>query len=335
MTYAHPEAFLLCIPLFAWLLYQNLVVKNKNKSGLLYGDLNTFLKDHTSFRSLFVFVPKLLQYIAIIFMIIALARPQSFRERINQTQKGLDIMLVLDISLSMMIPDMKQEARMTRLTSAKQVLKNFIQNRKQDRIGLIVFSGESFTLVPLTSDHDLLQKKLHQVKINPLIKQGTALGVALANAALRLQHSPLKSRVLIFLTDGENNSGFIDPEAAISIVKKHKIKVYTVGVGSQSGIFYINPTKSQRPGQRVQIKSSINKTLMKRISSQTGGIFFMANQLDSLKQIFKKINSLETYKIQINKWTKKQEHFKKFAINAFFLYLISVILSLSLFFKGI
>lgn len=337
MIFQNPEAFLLLIPLFLISFYPLVLKEKKTKGVFLYSSLNLFSKKNFSLRVFFSFFPKALQILALVFVITALARPQKVEERVDQSQKGMDIMLVMDISLSMLIEDMGSKA--TRLASAKKVVKDFITGRPSDRMGLIVFSGESFTKVPLTFDQELLQKQLSSVQILPSIKGGTAIGVALANAAVRLKHSPPESRIIIFLTDGDNNTGFIDPETALDVVQKNQIKVYTIGMGSQSGTF---PIKYEVEGQRGRrfyrtgyVESRINKDLMKKISSQTGGEFFMAHSLLSLKNIFKKIDKLETYEIQINKWTKKEEKFKDFLLVGFFSYLLSLFLSLTVFFKGV
>ena len=171
------------------------------------------------------------------------------------------------------------------------------------------------------------------------MKGGTAIGVALANAALRLHHSPVDNRVIIFLTDGENNAGFIDPGTALGIVIENKIKVYTIGLGSQSGSFIVKQKVLDVRGRGVYkkmlIRSHINKKLMEKISSQTGGKFFMAEDLVSLKEVFRKIDELETYEIQINKWVHYEEHFVSFLLIGAAMYFLSVLLSVTVFFRGI
>ena len=272
-----------------------------------------------------------------IFLVIALARPQSSEKMSHQTQEGLDIMIAMDISLSMMVEDMGPS--LTRLSASKQVVKRFIEERPFDRMGLIVFSGESFTVAPLTYDHELLRKNLLEVKSLSAIEGGTAIGVALANATARLQYSPKKSRILIFLTDGENNTGFIDPETALELVRQNEIKVYTIGLGRNSGHFFVRVEDRDSQGRKfyrkVRITSRINTELMKKISQQTGGEFFMANSLSSLQNIFNKIDELETYEFKINRWTQYEEHFEPFLFAGFIFYLLSVFLSFTVFFRGI
>ena len=336
MTWHNPEAFLLLVLLFYLYIYSSFLSTNK-KGTFFYSGLDLFFKKTFTLRAAFIFLPKLLKFVALIFVILALARPQTAEDKTNQSQKGLDIMIVMDISLSMLAEDMGPG--MTRLESSKNVVRDFIQGRSNDRIGLIAFSGESFTQVPLTFDHKLLKSSLTQIKPLSSIKAGTAIGVALANAALRLKHSPTDSRIIILLTDGENNAGFIDPETALQIVKKDKIKVYTIGLGSQRGNVPIKYKERDAKGrsfyQKVYIETRINKKLLKKISFQTGGEFFIAKNLISLKKVFKKIDTLETYDIQINKWTQYEEHFITFLAIGAILYFLSLFFSLTVFFRGI
>ena len=329
-----PMAFLLLILLVLVFLY---VFFNKKRGAFFYSDLNLFSNNSPGLRARLVFIPNALIALALIFFILALARPQSTEKMSDQTQEGLDIMITMDISLSMMVEDMGPS--ITRLSASKQVVQKFIEGRPHDKIGLIVFAGESFTKTPLTYDHDLLAKNLLEVRPFSSVEGGTAIGVALANATARLQYSPKKSRILIFLTDGENNTGFIDPETALELVKQNEIKVYTIGLGRKSGQFFVTMEDQDLQGRKVykkvKIKSQINTELMEKISQQTGGEFFMANSLRSLQEIFTKIDKLETYEIKINQWTKYEEHFEPILLVGFVLYLLSVFLSFTVFFRGI
>ncbi|MDE0091670.1 MAG: VWA domain-containing protein, partial [Oligoflexia bacterium] len=310
--------------LLALLVFAFLYVLKKRKGAFFYSDLNLFSNNSVSLRGKLAFIPDALKILSLFCLVIALARPQTAEKMSQQTQEGLDIMIAMDISLSMMVEDMGPS--ITRLSASKQVVKRFIEGRVYDRMGLIVFAGESFTAVPLTYDHDLLIKNLLEIEPFSSVEGGTAIGVALANATARLQYSPKKSRILIFLTDGENNTGFIDPETALELVKQNEIKVYTIGLGRKSGQFFIKMEDQDSQGRkfyrRVRIKSRINKELMEKISQQTGGEFFMANSLSSLQQIFTKIDELETYEIKINQWTKYEELFEPVLLAGFILYLL-------------
>lgn len=322
---------------FILLLFILIVFFRKKTGTFFYSHLKLLVNSAHSLRTQLVFVPKFLKILSIIFLILALARPQTAEQKSYHDQEGLDIMIVMDISLSMLVEDMGSSV--TRLSASKEVVQNFIKGRPYDRIGLIVFSGESFSKVPLTYDHKFLIDHLVELHVSPSIKPGTAIGVALANATARLKSSPEKSRTIIFLTDGENNTGFIDPETALDLIKHNNIKVYTVGVGRESGIFFINYNVKDSVGRvvnrRAKIRSRINKELMQKISSETGGRFFLASSLEVLKNIFNEIDKLETYEIKIDRRTLYKEEFEFFLQPAFFLYLISVFLSLTVFFRGI
>lgn len=335
MTWNSPFAFFLLIPLFLFFIYLY-TFSRKKKGAFLYSHLKLLSGKGATFRTSLAFLPNLLKGGALIFVIIALARPQTTKQMSHQSQKGVDIMIVMDISLSMLIQDMNDK---TRLEASKEVVLDFIDGRSNDRMGLIIFSGESFTKVPLTFDHELLKKHIQAIKPLRSITPGTAIGVALANATARLKHSPPESRTMIFLTDGENNTGFIDPETALNLTYNNKIKVYTIGLGSRDGSFRIQYEDQDARGrkfyQRGIVNSRINKKLLSEIAKKTGGEFFIAKNLYSLRDIFKKIDKLETYEIQINKWTQYNEHFINFLLTGFFLYFLSVILSLTVFFRGI
>ena len=335
MTWHSPSAFFLLIPLLCLLIYFYFFSR-KQKGSFFYSGLNLLAKKEFSFRASLVFLPKFLKWTALTVIVVALARPQTSEHITNQTQEGVDVMIVMDISLSMLIEDMDG---LTRLEASKQVVHDFIEGRTNDRMGLIVFSGESFTKVPLTFDHELLKNSLSQVKPLSSIREGTAIGVALANAVARLKHSPPDSRIIVFLTDGENNTGFIDPETALQLVRENKIKVYTIGVGKDSGTFVIKRKAQDAMGRlfyrKFPVTSHINKELMNKISTQSGGEFFMAENLMSLKRIFNRIDELETYEIQIDKWTQWTEHFHNFLFFGSILYLLSVFLSITVFFRGI
>ncbi|MGI9549421.1 MAG: vWA domain-containing protein [Bdellovibrionales bacterium] len=336
MTFAFSYAFLLIIPLFLFACYF-LFFKNKKQASFRYSFLEALPKNYFSLRESLSPLPKILKILALLFVIVALARPQTIKEQSEQNVKGIDIMIVMDVSLSMLVKDMGRG--LTRLEAAKKVVSNFIQGRVSDRIGLILFSGESFTKVPLTLDYDLVLKNLAEVQSISEIRQGTAIGVALANAAVRLKHSSPESRVIVFLTDGENNTGFIDPETALKIVRKNKIKVYTVGLGSVGGkdsiVFETKDAYGRKIRQRAYVNSRINKKLMKKMAEQTKGEFFMAKNLTSLQNIFNRINELEKQDIQVHKWMEYKEHFSYFLKIGIIFYAVSLFLSLSLFFRGV
>lgn len=336
MTWDFSIGFLCFIPL-GFVILSFILVQSKKKPSLYYSSLSLLVKRYFSLRVFLAPLPYWLKVFSLIFMIVALAQPQTTSEQSEQNVEGIDIMIVMDISLSMLVADMGGGA--TRLSASKKVVAEFIKGRISDRIGLLVFSGESFTSVPLTLDYNLILNRLAELEPSSAMAQGTAIGVALANAVVRLKKSLAKTPVIVFLTDGENNTGFIDPETALSITKKNNIKVYTIGLGTASGRAPINLKQKDKRGniqyQRVFVDSRINKKLMKKMADTTGGKFFMARGLNSLKVIFNKIDELEKQKIKTNKWTEHKEHFPYFLRIGIVLYILSVFLSLTVFFKGV
>jgi len=227
MIWKNPFAFSLFILLLVLVGYYLLFLAKK-KPSLKFSSLNQISKLPRGMRSYLSGLPFLLKVLAIVFLILALARPQVSDTKVKRNVEAIDIMMTLDISDSMLIEDMQP---VNRMESSKQTIENFIKKRVSDRIGLVVFSGESYTRVPLTLDYPILLESLRKVEPTRSIKMGTAIGVALANAVARLKDSTAKSRVIILLTDGENNSGTIDPETSLDIAKGYGIKIYSIGAG--------------------------------------------------------------------------------------------------------
>lgn len=279
-------------------------------------------------------LPNIVKVIAIILAITALARPQKSDTQIRRNVEGVDIMFCLDISDSMLIEDMKPE---NRIESSKKWIGEFIRGRTSDRIGLIIFSGESYTRVPPTLDYPLLLNNLKQVAISRNIKMGTAIGVALANAVARLKNSTARSRLIIFMTDGENNSGTIDPETALEIAKGYGIKIYSIGMGmdgeSQLPVFITDPfgrtIKQYRP-----IHSDINVPLLQKFATETGGKFWRATEGTQLKDVFQDINSLEKTKISTDKFTRYAELYQPYLGWAILLYILSIVLGRTVLRRG-
>lgn len=323
MTWGQPFAFILFIPLIA-IVYLNYTRRQKILGSMQYSSVKN-LRMKTS-RVYFVEVPLFLKVLAAIFMILALARPQKANVTMKNNVEGIDIMIALDVSDSMLIEDMKPE---NRLESSKETIKNFIKGRVSDRIGLVVFSGESYTRVPLTLDYPLLLKSLREVTTTRNMKMGTAIGVALANSVARLKDSTAKSRVIIFLTDGENNSGTIDPETALDIAKGYGIKIYTIGMGKDGDAqlpVYIQTPDGRKIKQYQPMHSTVNTQLLTKMAEDTGGKFYRATTSNSLRGVFSDINRLEKSKIEVNKYTEYEELFQFFIEWAFIFLLISFVL---------
>jgi Ca-activated chloride channel family protein len=218
-----PAYFLLLIPLLAVLAW--IWLRKTNRAALRISSLQIFKKTPNSWRAQFANLPLFLQVLALILVVYGLARPQEANTKIKKNVEGIDIMIALDISDSMLIEDMGQ---LNRLETAKDTIARFVEKRNSDRIGVVIFAGESFTLVPPTLDYPLLLEQISKITTaaSAHIKDGTAIGVAMANAAGRLKDSTAKSRIIIFLTDGENNSGTIEPETGLEVAKGYGLKVY-------------------------------------------------------------------------------------------------------------
>ncbi len=337
MHWGFPEGFLLFIPYGLLLLYYFLR-GHRQKSSFrmsLPDDFN--LK--RSLGSRLVELPAVLQFVVLFIVILAVARPQKIDTQINRSAEGIDIMIVLDTSDSMLIEDMVPG---NRIDAAKRVIKNFINGLVYDRVGLVVFSGESYTKVPLTLDYGVLLSGVDEVQVSykdPYIKKGTAIGVALANAVARLRDSQAKSKVMVFLTDGEDNVGVITPETALDIVKDHEVKVYTIGVGGPAGPARIpRKIKDFTGRERItyyRLETKINEKLLKKMADETGGKYFRASNSTALQTIFSEISRLEKSKIELTEWRQYKELFPGFLEKAALLYLLSVLLSFAFFWRVI
>ena len=316
--------FLFLFPLMAisvWLWLQ----RKKRRASLQFSSLKVFKQLRGGLRVYFSKCSIFFKLASLVFVIIALARPQKADVKVNRTAEGIDIILALDVSDSMLIEDMEPE---NRLEASKETIRKFILKRPFDRIGLLVFSGESYTRVPMTLDHPILLENLKEVKTTRNIKMGTAIGVALANAVGRLRDSKAKSRVIVFLTDGENNSGTIDPETALDIAKGYGVKIYSIGMGEDGQTKL--PIYSNIQGKKVKryrpIFSKVNEKLLKKMADDTGGKYFRANTFGALDGVFVEIDRLEKTKINVSSYTRYAELFPQYLKWALALYLLSFLL---------
>jgi Ca-activated chloride channel family protein len=266
-------------------------------------------------------IPKLrhlgiaLRVLALAAMIIALARPQSSLSWQNSTTEGIDIMIASDISGSMLAEDFQPN----RMEAGKNIAIDFIKNRPNDRIGLVIFSGESFTQCPLTIDHDVLINLFKDIK-NGMIDDGTAIGMGLATAVNRLKESEAKSKVIILLTDGSNNAGSIPPVTAAEIAKQFNVRVYTVGLGTKGFAPY--PVQTPMGIQYQRIPVDVDEGTLTKIANTTGGKYFRAYNNESLKGIYEQIDQLEKAKIDVTQYHKKTELFLPLALIALLLLLL-------------
>jgi len=253
-----------------------------------------------------------LRSLAMAALIVALARPQSSLSWQNSTTEGIDIMIASDISGSMLAEDFQPN----RLEAGKNIAINFIKNRPDDRIGLVIFSGESFTQCPLTIDHDVLINLYQDVKYG-MIDDGTAIGMGLATAVNRLKGSEAKSKVIILLTDGSNNMGSIPPLTAAEIAKDFGIRVYTVGIGTHGFAPY--PVQTPFGIQYQRIPVDVDEGTLTKIADVTGGKYFRATDNQTLQNIYQQIDKLEKAKIEVTQFHKKTELFFPFALAALLL----------------
>jgi Ca-activated chloride channel homolog len=321
-------AFLFIIPVVAALAYRYWASRKKTPS-VQFSSVSLVTKLPRSLRSLLSPLPLALKGLALIFLIIALARPQEANTKIRRNVEGIDIMIVLDISDSMLIEDMQP---VNRLEAAKNIIVNFIKARTSDRIGFVVFAGEGYTRVPLTLDYPLLIQNVKDVKISRNIKMGTAIGVGLSIGVSRMDQSKAKSRVVIFLTDGENNSGTVDPETALQMAIDENLKIYSIGVGrdgdAQLPVFvqdaFGNQIKQYRP-----MHSKVNEPLLRGFAERTGGRFWRANTDKELGNVFSAIDSLEKTKIDEDKFTRYTELFQKPLRISLAFFIISLVLGRS------
>lgn len=309
IEFANPGFFwlLLFIPfMVAYYFWRN----NQLQGKLGLSTTKSFASAPKSSLYVFRHTGIVLRCLAFIAIILALARPQSALSWENETTEGIDIMIATDISGSMLAEDFNPN----RLEAGKNIAINFIKARPDDRIGLVIFSGESFTQCPLTIDHDVLINLFADIK-NGMIDDGTALGMGLATAVNRLKDSEAKSKVIILLTDGVNNKGSIPPITAAQIAKQFGIRVYTVGIGTNGSARY--PLKDQFGNIHYQmVPVDVDESTLTKIGDITGGKYFRARNNNELTQIYEQIDKLEKVKIAVTRYHKKTERYLPFAILA-------------------
>lgn len=304
-SFAHPQYFLLLLAppflLYWWYHKRHAFYPNFNipqHGGVLDQPASARVK-------LLPLLPAL-KTLAFVLMVIALARPQSALSEKEISTEGIDIVLSLDISGSMLAKDFEPD----RLEAAKKVAMQFIKDRPNDRIGLVIFSAESFTQCPITIDHQVLLNLFKDIH-SGMVEDGTAIGMGLATAVARLKESKSKSKVIILMTDGVNNTGYIDPYTSIRIAKAFGVRVYTIGIGKNGMAPY--PVKDQNGNTFYQsFPVQIDEALLRRIAQETGGSYFRATGNASLKAIYDNIDKLEKSKIRISNYHRKSERYHVF-----------------------
>ena len=318
MVFANPTylyLLLLLIPLIGWYIYK----LSKSQASLQVSSSEAFQQVSSSWKIHLRHLPFVLRVLVIALLILVLARPQSTNSWQNSTTEGIDIMLAMDISTSMLAQDLKPD----RLEAAKDVAASFINGRHNDNIGLVVFAGESFTQCPLTIDHTVLLNLFKDIHPG-VIQDGTAIGLGLANAINRIKDSQAKSKVIILLTDGVNNAGEIAPVTAAEIAKTFGVRVYTIGVGTEGEAPY--PIQTAFGIQYQSIKVDIDEETLKNVATSTGGQYFRATDNASLKEIYAEIDQMEKTKISVQEFSKKEEEYKRWALIAFALLLVEILL---------
>ena len=325
IEFAYPQLLflLLLVPILGgW--YVSRV--NRQQASLRVSSLKSF-HNTASWKRTLRHVSIALRLLAIAALIIALARPQTHYDEKNTEGEGIDIVLCIDVSGSMLAQDFKPN----RLEAAKKVAADFVSFRPTDRIGLVIFAGESFTQCPITADHKMLIAQIYAVRGGFMV-DGTAIGSGLATSVDRLRTSTAKTKVVVLLTDGENNGGLIDPKTAKEIAKSLSMKVYTIGVGTEG----FAPTPVQTPGGGIimqQEKVNIDEKLLTEIARETGGKYFRARDNESLKNIYTEIDALEKTRIEINTTRKYTEKFYPLAFLALLFLLLEVMFRYTIFRK--
>ena len=318
VTFANPGFLflLVVIPgLVVWFFYR----QKKNTAELILSSTEGFEPSKRTIRHYLLYGLYVLRLLAITLLIVALARPQTSLSRQDISVEGIDLMIALDISGSMTAMDFKPD----RLEAAKDVAIEFIGNRPDDRIGLVIFSGETFTQCPLTTDHAVLKNLFRDIR-SGMIDDGTALGDGLATAVNRLRESKAISKVIILLTDGVSNAGAVDPRSAAEIAKLYGIRIYTVGIGTigQAPIPVQTPFGIQT--QMMDVK--IDEPLLMEIAKMTDGRYFRATNNAKLRAIYQEIDKLEKSKIDVTEFRKKKEEYLPLVLLAFILLGVETVL---------
>lgn len=314
IDFVNPQFFylLLLIPvLVLWYWFKH----KQNYAQLNYSGLNRLQGVPKTIRQRLIHSPFILKMIILALLSIALARPQSTANQQNISVKGIDIVIALDVSGSMLAQDLKPD----RLEASKKVASNFIKGRPNDRIGLVIFSGEAFTQCPLTTDHNVLNSLFKDVK-SGMIDDGTAIGDGLATAVARLKDSQAISKVIILLTDGISNMGSLDASSAAEIAKMFGIRVYTIGVGTIGTAPYPVQTPFGIEIRPMEVK--IDEPLLKQIATTTDGKYFRATSNKKLQEIYAQIDELEKSKIDVTVFSQKTEEFKPYALWALISFVI-------------
>jgi Ca-activated chloride channel family protein len=328
MEFANKEYLFLLVLVIPYIIWYAMYLK-KSEPTMRMSDTFAFRYAPRSWRVTLMPILPVLRIVAFVALVVALARPQTHNSWKNQTVEGIDIMLAMDVSTSMLAEDLKPN----RMEAAKKVASDFIIGRPDDNIGLSIFAGEAFTQCPMTIDHASLLSLLHNVRTDiaarGLIEDGAAIGMGLVNAVSRLKDSKAKSRVVILLTDGSNNRGDISPMTAAEIAKSLGIRVYTVGVGT-TGNAPLPPSATGLP-QYVNLPVEIDEQTLKGIAATTDGDFYRAKNNKELKQIYAEIDKLEKSKLNVKQFSRRYEAYQPLAAIAILSLLLEILLRITVF----
>lgn len=322
MIFKNPYFFALLAVIIPYILWYALKYK-KSQPALKMSETAKYRYVPKSFRIYLMHVPFILRIILLILVVIILARPQSKNTWSNTDVEGIDMMLAVDVSTSMLAQDFKPN----RVEALKEIAKRFIETRPNDNIGLTVFAGEAYTQCPLTIDHSILMSLYEtvdcQMAANGTLEDGTAIGDGIMNSLIRLRDSKAKSKVLILLTDGVNNRGNISPMTAAEIAKKNKVRIYTVGIGKNGMAMYPLPT-----GGTVMMPTEIDEKTMTDIAELTGGKYFRAKKNSELEEIYREIDKMERTKFNVTQYSKRNELYEPFAVAALIVFLLELLMRL-------
>ena len=329
MEFANKEYLFLLLLMIPYLIWY-LMYRKKSEPTMRMSDTRAYRYAPRSWRVTLMPLQLLLRLAVFVLLVLVLARQQTQNSWKNETMEGIDIMLAMDVSTSMLAEDLKPN----RIEAAKQVAADFIIGRPNDNIGLTIFAGEAFTQCPMTTDHASLLSLLHNVRTDiaqRLIEDGTAIGMGLANAVSRLKESKAKSKVVILLTDGSNNRGDLSPMTAAEIAKSFGIRVYTIGVGTNKVAPYPMPVAGGV--QYINMPVEIDTKMLSDIAAATDGDFYRATNNKELQQIYKEIDKLEKSKLNVKKYSKRYEAYQPYAIVAVILLLLEILLRITVFRK--
>ncbi len=328
MEFANKEYFFLLLLVIPYLLWY-VMYRKKSEPTMRMGDTFAFRYAPKSWKVRLMPLQPILRVLAFVFLVVALARPQTRNSWSNKSVEGIDIMLAMDVSTSMLAEDLKPN----RIEAAKQVAAEFISGRPDDNIGLSIFAGEAFTQCPMTTDHSSLLNLLQNVRTDlaarGMIQDGTAIGMGLANAVSRLKASKAKSKVVILLTDGSNNMGDLSPMTSAEIARSLGIRVYTIGVGTNKVAPYPMPVAGGV--QYVNMPVEIDTKTLSDIAAATDGDFYRATNTSELHSIYKEIDQLEKSKLNVTRFSKRYDAYQPFAMAAAMLLLLELLLRITIF----